>query len=119
MSNQEPTKEQIQRFWKWCGFKETRIDNYYDDNSRFIGWVYPNNLTKCTYLPEPDLNNLFKYAVPKLNIFYSVTFGKVAKSNDWAAELCVVGNGNKTAHIGSDSDPALALFWAIWEVIDG
>uniref|UniRef100_A0A6M3JNV7 Uncharacterized protein n=1 Tax=viral metagenome TaxID=1070528 RepID=A0A6M3JNV7_9ZZZZ len=75
MVSEKPTNEQIKEFWEWCGFKVALGKLY---------WYPDKEFSPARRLPSVDLNNLFKYAVPKLN-------------------MPVI--------------PALALFWAIWEVI--
>lgn len=64
---EEPTKEQIKKFWE-----------YFDD------WIE---------YPSIDLNNIFKYIVPKLK-----------KEGDILE--------------AENSEPALALFWAIYRIIE-
>jgi hypothetical protein len=49
-----------QKFWEWCGF--TRYDRWTTNEQ---GWKAPNG-DKFLDAPPIDLNNLFKYAVPKL-----------------------------------------------------
>lgn len=56
----KPTQEQIKRFWEWCGLK-----GYCALWGCFR--KSPENCSVCTYwhYRKLDLNNLFKYAVPK------------------------------------------------------
>jgi len=59
-----------------------------------------------------DLNNLFKYAVPKLTeAGRDIDLANTSKG--WAC--CVIDDMGE-ACVEYD-DPALALFWAIWEMI--
>ncbi len=108
----KPTDKQIKEFWKWCG-----IDFFETDGSLMgktpIGGVFELKV---------DLNNLFKYAVPKLTQpnepFYFIGLSYDAESSDWdvlIADVDEQGIEYKTI----DNDPALALFWACYEVMKG
>ena len=79
----QPTQAQIKVLWKWCGLKEGTC-----------GWLYdPDNRPDLPIFPSIDLNNLFKYAVPKAidiimaeqecssNVAYAILFKK------WEQEL--------------------------------
>ena len=90
----KPTEEQIKKLWEWCGIKtKVRVGD-------------KANTHKATICFPIDLNNLFEYAVPKLS-------SKMAKYKvmyllkDWVEAITIF-----------DKDPALALFWAIWEVME-
>ena len=86
----KPTEAQIKEFWEWCGYN----------------WV--------TYamgeVPSLDLNNLFKYAVPKITDY---TLGKHFPGGCYAE---VYKDTKYHRGYSIDKDPALALFWAIWGV---
>ena len=56
----EPTKEQQQWLWEKCGFKHTNSPNEF---IRRNWWTNPEHHCE-SHLPDLDLNNLFKYAVP-------------------------------------------------------
>lgn len=60
-------------------------------------------------VPLIDLNNLFKYAVPKLDSFGLRRQGKWK----YVAHACL---GSIEVYDAKDKDPALALFWAIYKV---
>lgn len=117
----KPTDEQIKKFWEWCGFKKELIP--FTTQEGF--WEHEMMLTVPSgdkyrvgmdEFPEIDHNNLFKYAVPKLT----------------RAQLTVIPNHNCHAVVckgeqldikswspdTENEDPALALFWAIWSVIE-
>lgn len=118
----EPTKEQLKEFWEWCGehVHDFSSEDYgllgevdcktcgksnlaYDDDSGHM-WHYIGEL------PHPlDLNNLFKYAVPKLDFAYIEWDGTHYE--------CDASMGEKFSIRTSSKDPALALFQAMWEVI--
>ena len=114
--NKQPTKTQIKTLWEWCGFKFIQpiesgaVDVIYPDGSMCLS---PSILA----LPHLDLNNLFKYALPKLQWFIvniehievSCEF-YVTLTDFYLAQPC---KEYKSKH----KDPAIALFWAIWQII--
>ena len=65
----EPTQKQIKEFWERCGFRWTvsKTGNYWvrTDPSGTEG-----QMEVIIHYPSIDLNNLFKYAVPKLQVEY-------------------------------------------------
>ncbi|KKL12711.1 hypothetical protein LCGC14_2533050 [marine sediment metagenome] len=108
----KPTKEQIQWFWERCGW-EVRVDEVRDASGNTC---YPRsswfNGVENT-LPDIDLNNLFKYAVLKLdkwNMHKPFKTARVITANVWIDD--------KYAFAESDV-PALALFWAIYKALGG
>ena len=105
----KPTDEQIKEFWEWCGFIYSgEIRSMYQ---RYYGWSYPRAnggfIDNQSEPPSIDLNNLFKYAVPKLSGHQKASLPGYFKGNGTLFEFLYV------------EDPALALFWAIWKVIHG
>ena len=113
----KPTKEQEQKFWEHFGFWEMS----WPSHPRPTGaWFSPDNIQLDT-LPDIDLNNLFKYAVPKLDINdrVEISWSPVKGYRDYKADVVtwkpdtIARHHRWTAH----EDPALALFWAIWGVI--
>lgn len=97
--DKQPTQEQIKEFWEWCGL--TAVWNEHD---------YLKADKPTIIAPGIDLNNLFKYAVPKLPAGSLLWYG-----GNKGYGCCI-----NYPHIEFDNaDPALALFWAIWEVIHG
>ena len=91
----EPTDAQKDIFWKWCGW------GYMPG----IGLISPDGED---IVPPIDLNSLFKYAVPKLDVV-TIDF----QSNSYMAWVVYKGK----SCITHDKNPALALFQAIMEVI--
>lgn len=95
----EPTQEQIEEFWEWCGL---RYECYDTPAMPHQGGAWLDTSGKLANEDEPcelppiDLNNLFKYAVPKLD-----------QSRYYHAL--------KSIFLKQDN-PTLALFWALWEV---
>lgn len=117
--NKEPTEAQQVEFWKRCGFSEVTVrartlevvcgkkrsyetceQRWLRPNCEFEDKFYPSYHSVPFVdwqLPPIDLNNLFRYAVPKLpqDRYYKALSSIFVKQDN----------------------PALALFWAIWEVI--
>jgi hypothetical protein len=105
----EPTQEQIKEFWEWCGCK---IDCELPPRDGLPVFLGSSPEGKLSYL-SIDLNNLFKWAVPKLPDYDGIEFWE--STDGWVCQI-------PTDHLcrireGEGKDPALALFWAIWEVI--
>ena len=121
-----PTEEQIKKLWgriadKVEAFNEGRHYHFW-----FNGEVYRGEQTSFSSgIPIIDLNNLFKWAVPKLEYislswqpYISKHSGRITiRTLAGIPNKDVVGGMEVTEGIGKD--PALALFWAIWKVIDG
>lgn len=130
--NSLPSKEQVRKFWEWCGLQIELVwasesydfpgYNFYSKKNEFTNYHIPafkDEFGEWQEVPELDLNNIFKYAVPKLLPKYSlelitwnegrykVIINKAVKG--WAETF--------TTRVGND--PALALFWAIMEIING
>lgn len=96
----EPTKEQIKEFWEWCGF--TRLE--------YLDRLWYQRLEVSLPLALPiDLNNLFKYAVPKI----WVCDIKLEEGIFWCVKVAHPELGEGKAN---NEDFALALFWALWQV---
>ena len=130
IDKQPTTQEQIKEVWEWCGFRYIRIDDipwcqkpaYYETDYWYANdhWIYPDG-SKHGKIPNLDLNNLFKYAVPKLvrcQLWRNLAYDKGIIGGDW--EAIVTTGDQTTCHLlghGEGNDPALALFWAIWEII--
>lgn len=98
---EQPTETQIKEFWEWCGLP---YDGY-GNTSRL----------KAKNLPVIDLNNLFKYAVPKLiDMKYEITVR--CFDAKWEVNLFAGQQPYKDYDLQDVDDPALALFWALWQV---
>ena len=104
----EPTQEQIKRFWEHCGF-EVILDSYTEAPTD--RWQIPsggmiNGRTWCFQNQVSiNLNNLFRYAVPLLKETCEEWWDVIV---EWAKGI--TGNYKKDT---------LALFWAIYKVIEG
>jgi len=119
----EPTEARVKEFWEWCEFRSNAM------KLSEGGWNFPKGGWDIK-LPPIDLNNLFKYAVPKLQRgiagweLFNVDF---FLDGDWIT--CRLEFSKDGKHGLPDNkafvnecictDPALALFWAIWEVLKG
>ena len=109
----KPTEEQIKEFWERCGFESRMMPNYSADNSscNYV-WFNPEGIG-CYKLPPLDLNNLFEYAVPKVDTLVQMEFGRNTEGY-----FVVVGYADETNIFSvNDQDPALALFWALYPVL--
>jgi len=116
----KPTQEQIKEFWEWCGlYKDLATDGerHWFKDEEIVSPVDNNGD------PTIDLNNLFEWAVPKLEqqkFRMMITYNNIRRPNReymYRVSFCKF----KTNSWGKayDEDPALALFWAIWKVIKG
>jgi hypothetical protein len=118
----EPTKEQIKEFWEWCGFCYRYVP-YGSLQARELPESTDMTDTDKLCLTDPngweseypsfELNNLFKWAVPKLLKLgmHSVEF--VYDSNGIKCFLSPLSNWVRA------ENPTLALFWAAWAVKEG
>jgi hypothetical protein len=94
----QSTEEQIKKFWEWCGL---RPDILLDKS-----------------LPPIDLNNLFKWAVPKLHELGDKEWIETIEFTWFGTVRCTLYPFDLPEIYVNDEDPALALFWAIWKVLD-
>ena len=115
----KPTEERAERFWKWCGFTylpykgDPLLGKIHD-----ACWLNPNEsgLKPDNWhfnLPVIDLNNLFKWAIPRVDGYKLVTNPEIPDVARAEVRVC------NRYFCDGDKDPALALFWAIMKVIDG
>jgi len=94
--------EERKEFWEWCGFKYEKIgQGHMPDFVEFYEWRYPDegNMHRSS-LPPLDLNNLFKYAVPKVSSDIIVNWAKMFTKD-------------------REFDPAIALYKTIQEARHG
>ena len=118
----KPDKKQQKTFLEWCGFKyvfgETLRTGEFTEQNYY--WNAPTG-RRCKELPPIDLNNLFKYAIPKLEEkdiaweLHSTRYGWTLAKLMWN-EKAFWKFTNLKVSIKVDKDPSLALFWVIWEV---
>ncbi len=105
----EPTSEEIKELWKRCGLVYKSFSREASNSCEaacidppLTGWYSAEGkLVSFKTVPNIDLNNLFKYAVPFLK-----------DSNEEWLDVLVEWAKDITGNYGKD---ALALFWAIWE----
>jgi hypothetical protein len=111
MENKQPTQEQINEFWEWCGWKKVMKrhlvnQDTFEEHYEMGYWRNPDG-GKWGLDKQPDLNNIFRWAVPELKKKLSeLRLGKLAV--DWLQAV-----------IYDNQDPVLALFFPILEVIHG
>ena len=115
----KPTKAQEIEFWEWCGFKRRPDQDFVieyatHEYATHEVWEWPNGLVIDT-LPRTDLNNLFQYAVPRLNQKYEEVQWLLVHSEGYGWEASIYAG--QWLGEAKDDDPALALFWAIYKVI--
>lgn len=100
------------------GWEYRYYEPVYGGSTPRTGW-YCNGKFVQESLPSADLNNLFEYAVPKLQESYYVTLAW-----DWYEKLYRASIDSKDSVINptqlsrEDIDPAQALYKAIQEVIN-
>jgi len=121
----KPTKEQIKEFWEWCGFvvKPNVVSLGTIDWPDYV-WHDPEGSPRPDRgLPSINLNNLFRWAVPRVTSMHGVGRRLQVKIvSSWGesdGEYGVeISNMGKRLSIFFDKNPALALFWAIWKVME-
>ncbi len=124
----EPTEAQIREFWEGCGFREKadwkRKGFHYEATVKCPNRIPPNPSSVdeeygITHLPRIDLNNLFKYAVPKLQeMDYATLLCDSQGELPYHAEIYLYGDkGESIFKRAVNDDPALAVFWAIKETL--
>ena len=109
----KPTDEQVKEFWERCGFtiKPLKDEEYLGD------FYYYPDCNRIERYVDLTLNNIFLYAVPKLEYF------DIYRVSDGAGQRLV--HATIQAEVGDkpqssiDKDPALALFWAIYKAFGG
>ena len=120
----EPTEEQIKKFWEWCGWKRIPLGKHnfhYERGEKVMDWLAPDSDRSSTRLPDIDLNNLFKYAVPKVlatGHWLGMITTQLSSGTQYTFVIYVEKYRDKAEHEASDRDPALALFWAIYKVME-
>ena len=107
----KPTQEQTEEFWEWCGlYKVLASDGKYH-------WFKGEEIvspTDSNHIPIVNLDNLFKWAVPKL---LAMGFQMAQPNIDYHVFIIVRKNDRIITVDETDKDPALAIFWAIWRAI--
>ena len=127
----------LQQKWKdilkWCGFRK-----FTSEDARKVGgysawwidkWALQKSNGKFKYfqdgLPPPDLNNIFKWAVPKIKAkidLESIEFKwednkSIVFLNYWLHSGNEEANNYLYSYDGRGQDDAKALISAIWGVV--
>ena len=104
----EPTKEQIKWLWEQCGLQADKLPCLIIDCEK----ERSHALCKDCHALYPDigLNSLFKYAVPKLD-------GYIMFASDDGVR--VIASSDCMNYEAINENPALALFWAIFQCLGG
>lgn len=116
--NKIPTEQQVERLWKWCGFKrlpQGKAGYHWEQCAKVMNWMPPGSTEtyhSMANLPIIDLENLFQWAVPKLPAYDGIEFWE--STDGWVCHIVLDHAG--TNETGIDKNPALALFWAIYKV---
>jgi hypothetical protein len=109
--------KEIEEFWEACGFKPiTNIQQYPNISTNhpddIAAWWYPDN-DKNYHLPEITLDNLFKYAVPKVKV--------ISFTNAFATWTVTINEGRlingEVKVLVENDDLTQALYQAIKQVI--
>ena len=118
----EPTQEQIKKFREWCGFKRLPVGQkgwHYERLVKVMNWLAPDQtepFMSLPYLPRIDLNNLFKYAVPKL---FELDYDYRLWSDDGYHFFYIYKAFNLNKPVVSSIgylEAKDATFWALWQV---
>ena len=118
----EPTQEQIKEFWEWCGLRYECYDTPAFPN---MGGAWIDTDDKLTNTEDPcepppiDLNSLFKYAVPFVqDKGYMIELYSYEHKGYKVKVYNIIGQVDIPIVITKDDDPALALFWALYKVME-
>jgi hypothetical protein len=135
----KPTAKQVKIFWEWCGFKLNNTSppdpiyslNSPDGEQYNIWYAFRCGTNKrfdsaavISIYPNITLNNLFKYAVPNPKIktlmlgHYFRYDGENGMPERDGYEASIFWDTMENVCVARDKDPALALFWAIWQLVD-
>jgi len=95
----KPTQKELVHFWEWCGLKRGTC-----------GWMYDPADPLKPIFPPLNLISLFQYAVPKLG-GYEITF-----DNENSVCIFLGDESDIRCYESINEDPALALFWVLWEI---
>jgi hypothetical protein len=106
-------REQTDKLWNWCGFEYHWYPITFGGVSKQCGW-YLNGKFRCANKPHYNLDNLNRYAIPKLN------------SKNMAVTLIIFYGCRALIHVLENGyiyswdapTPTEALYNAIMKVID-
>ena len=105
----KPTDEQVKKFWEWCGWKKVHSKESWSVGHSTVvydWWINPEG-ERYLCLPNTTLDNLFKWAVPRL---YPSRLSKI--------ELVALVNNAMCDSIEQKTELAVALFWAIYPFVE-
>ena len=113
----EPTQEQVKKLWEWCGFKQERDSPFYlaPDGEIYYDWE------RREVLPPIDLNSLFRWAVPQLSDGTLIGIDFIPpyhRQKEWLCNVEINSSPPIASYRALGDSPALALFWAIQQVIE-
>jgi hypothetical protein len=116
MEKIQPTPAEVEEFWERCDLYAEERGAW--SGKKFYSWFAPNKLFICDDAPPIDLNNLFRYAVPKL---FKDGQGGIEFRYYPGGLQCVLTTEYETGFditeaYSDEFDPAFALFWTIWSV---
>ena len=115
----EPTQEQIKKLWEWVGLKYEEpywvSKDCQEGECCFYGGYYAELLKTIT------LNNLFRWAVPKLSDGTLIGIDFIPpyhRQKEWLCNVEINSSPPIASYRALGDSPALALFWAIQQVIE-
>lgn len=109
----EPTDEQVKELWEWCGLRVSGHGQLSTPRVALDGKTY---FFETIDTATPDLNNLFEYAVPKINEEgYKIRAYQMANCY-WFVELLNPDRIGAPPH-RADKELKDALFWAIYKAM--
>jgi len=115
METKQPTEEQLREFWEGCGLTRLPVGNkhyHFEHTAKVMDWQYPDR-TVHPFLPNPDLNSLFKFAFPIAVAKLESRFDTKIKLRRGLALLFEKWKDR----MSEDYSVEDALFWAIREVM--
>jgi len=126
---ENPTEQEIKEFWEGCGWRQLSEGSrgfHHERGEKVMNWLPPDNndyVYGQTYLPRIDLNNLFRWAVPKLKEFsliYFITFDHRFNEPDiWLVTVNMETKSEWLEYEAENKDPAFALAEAIEKALIG
>lgn len=112
----EINQKELQEFLEWCGW--TNNGCYWFEPIEFGGNRYAPYGDQYNQIPPIDLNNLFKYAVPKIiekNCYIQLNTNNLWICEIWEREVI----GRNATHIAEAETPTQALYQAIQKARKG
>jgi hypothetical protein len=112
--NNEPTSEQVKLLWEHFGFKEI-------DPTHYNGYAVsqPSGYSYGICFPDITLDNIYKFIIPKIQYTGIIVDLISMEFAGYRVHLTRLTDGKEWDFKNDYNSPNLALFWAIWEYIDG